>query len=415
MAARPWVPVLAVAFLLRAAWAAYATSLPVAPHDPWWYDERAQRLAAGLGYTLADGEPTAYFPPGYPLFLAAVYRVLGHHLTAVELIQAALGTASVALLYGLARQAFGARAGLAAAALLAVAPGQILYVSQLHTEVLFTFLALLAVWLTAAGGRREGRPGWLALVAAGAVAGLAALVRGQGLLILPAAGAYLLALRLPWRRWAPRMALTVLAATAVLLPWWVRNAVVLDAFVPLSTNGGVDLWIGNHPGAPGHFWLPDPAVFPQDAPTAERELRWDAIGRREALGYMAAHPLATARAAVAKLYYVFSEDSSVETAETWGRSPFLGTLERGVLSSAASGFLYAVLALAALGAPLWWAAADRPLRLLLLAVPLLWLLTYALVFGDPRFNYPLVPFLCALAAPAVAAVVGAWRARGAPA
>jgi hypothetical protein len=39
------------------------------------------------------------------------------------------------------------------------------------------------------------------------------------------------------------IALALLAAIAVLLPWWVRNALVFHHFVPLTTSAGFSLWV----------------------------------------------------------------------------------------------------------------------------------------------------------------------------
>ena len=44
---------------------------------------------------------------------------------------------------------------------------------------------------------------------------------------------------------------------AVMIPWTVRNAVVMKAFLPIGTTTGDNLCIGNYPDAQGHFAFPD--------------------------------------------------------------------------------------------------------------------------------------------------------------
>ena len=55
------------------------------------------------------------------------------------------------------------------------------------------------------------------------------------------------ALWLAWRRkgGARRAAWLLAAATLVVAPWTVRNWLVFDAFVPVSTSGALNLWQGN--------------------------------------------------------------------------------------------------------------------------------------------------------------------------
>jgi Glycosyltransferase family 87 len=92
-------------------------------------------------------------------------------------------------------------------------------------------LALVAAYMLRARPTRW-KSAWL-----GVVIGLAALTRSEGVFLLP-----LLAVPVIWhvrRDWLA-LALACAAATAlVLAPWMIRNAVTLDRFVPLSTNGGL--------------------------------------------------------------------------------------------------------------------------------------------------------------------------------
>ena len=70
--------------------------------DSVWYDTSARHLAAGDGYVFdpnawktADGtpiypdeyalSPTALWPPGYPITLAAIYKLTGDSLNAARL------------------------------------------------------------------------------------------------------------------------------------------------------------------------------------------------------------------------------------------------------------------------------------------------------------------------------------------
>src|SRR6185369_12519992 len=85
--------IVVVAFLVRLA---AVLAIEVDPRVGWhfdmtWYDGVARRLLKGWGYIGVDGAPTAAWPPGYPLLLAAVYSIFGPSLLAAKVTNALLG------------------------------------------------------------------------------------------------------------------------------------------------------------------------------------------------------------------------------------------------------------------------------------------------------------------------------------
>jgi hypothetical protein len=124
--------------------------------------------------------------------------------------------------------------GLAALALAAVFLPLVLDGMSLISEPLFVVLELGAALAVLRHRRRPETLHWA--VAAGVLVGLASLTRSDGpLLALPLLAGV-------WSRARP-WAAVALAAAAILViaPWTIRNAVVLHAFVPLSTETGVTL------------------------------------------------------------------------------------------------------------------------------------------------------------------------------
>lgn len=203
------------------------------------YDRLAQGLLAGEGYTNC-GEPTAWRPPAYPLFLAAVYALFGPSYTVVRLLQAAMGAAVVALLTGWGGRVFGARAGVLSGLAAAFYPWLIFWSSELLTESLYGLLAMSAVLAWWRMSEDEPVPAWLGPVA-GLAGGAACLTRP---VFLPAlAGLAALTLLYRHRRWREVLA-GLLCAAAVIAPWTVRNRAVLGEAVLISTNGGYNFYLG---------------------------------------------------------------------------------------------------------------------------------------------------------------------------
>src|SRR3990170_4027795 len=177
--------VLALGLTARALWAAYAEADPLEGRfdDSVFYHYAGASLAEGRGYVhFLTREATALFPPGYPFFLAGLYRAFGADPAVAEGANVVLGALSGVLAFALATALFGRRAGLTAGLALALFPSQVLFVPALMSEVLFTFLLLSALLLAVAASRARRRSLPLA-AAVGAVAGAAALVRGEGMLI----------------------------------------------------------------------------------------------------------------------------------------------------------------------------------------------------------------------------------------
>ena len=92
-----------LAFLIRLA---YVLSLQ--PRSFWFDGGHYSRLATGLlehGAYLNDrGHPSAYWPPGYPLFLAAIYQLFGVNIVAVRVVQCLIGAGTVAMVHRIARR-----------------------------------------------------------------------------------------------------------------------------------------------------------------------------------------------------------------------------------------------------------------------------------------------------------------------
>jgi hypothetical protein len=209
---------------------------PYGNPDSLMFEALARSLMAGQG--LVYREPIfpdlplyAFRSPGYGVFLALGLTLGG--VTGALLLQGALHGLSATLVGSLAGRWAGQVAAWSAFALRFLWPAGWSQAGQLMSEGLLEFLSLLTVWLAVRGGSDRA---WRWAAAAGVTAALAVLTRPAGLGFALAAGVWLL-VRFP--KGALAMAAAALIAWA---PWPVRNAMRLNAFVPLVTNGGVTAW-----------------------------------------------------------------------------------------------------------------------------------------------------------------------------
>jgi 4-amino-4-deoxy-L-arabinose transferase-like glycosyltransferase len=270
-------------------------------NDSGDYDRHARSIAADFAYpppipTVApSGGPSAFRAPGYPLVLGGVYALTGDSVEAGRYLNAVLGAVGVLLLYLVAARIFSRRVGLVAAGLMAVYPPLAFQSLELYSEPLFICLMLGAV-LAALSFRDDPRLRWAILC--GVLVGLAALTRQNGVLLIPILA---LALWLPPRRRGASLAapaIAVLTAVLLIAPWTVRNYVVFNEFVPLTTGGGFNLGgvyneeAQNDPRFNALWRLPIRTAENQDlyAIPGLREVELDSELRDRALDYLSEHP-----------------------------------------------------------------------------------------------------------------------------
>ncbi len=210
------------------------------------YDEGAATILGGGGLLfVARPEPgdTALLsrPPGYSLFLAALYRTVGRGFFLVQLVQNLLNAAGVGLLVLLADRLFGGRAAIASGALAALAP-HLAYYSNLISPDVVCALPVLGGLLLVAPAARGRRVSLTRALAAGALFGAAVWLR-PNLLLLGMAVALALVVAARRRRWRTAIAVAVGSLLAV-APITIRNYVLYGEVVPVSINFGIVLWEG---------------------------------------------------------------------------------------------------------------------------------------------------------------------------
>jgi 4-amino-4-deoxy-L-arabinose transferase-like glycosyltransferase len=185
-----------------------------------------------------------FYPPLYPYFIAVLHRAFGT-LVAVQWAQAALGSLLVPAVGRAGAAAFGRRAGLVAAGLVAVYPDLVWFSVRFWSETLFM---VLLWWAIERALKADSARSTLWALAAGLLFGLATLTRELALYLAPIAALWLLRPSTGWRpstggtRRAAALALGLVLCVA---PWTLRNAVLFEAFIPVSTMGGLNLWQGN--------------------------------------------------------------------------------------------------------------------------------------------------------------------------
>lgn len=282
----PWTQaalaaVLLLALLSRVLYITMAVRWAAPPeYDGVGYDQIARNLLAGQGFALE--QPTAFRPPGYPLFLAGVYALSGGSVVMLRVIQALLGAITVWVVYKVTLLAFSrSLPALLAALLAALHPASLYLAGIVYPEVLAVLLVTLSLWiLTAIAVDRRASIG--RLLALGLLLGLAILLRPALLAFAGLAALYVALAAVPEHRLA-RAALLPACILFCLAPWTFRNAVRFHELIPLATEGGVTFWGGNNPLAHGGNVMPSEDTWLAEDPP-ESMYGWQGLSETQSEG-----------------------------------------------------------------------------------------------------------------------------------
>ncbi len=233
-----------------------------------WYDEAFAVLFAEKGWdamidgtlTQVDGVAADMHPPVYYETLHVWMKLVGDSPVAVRLYSALVGVLTVGAVFGLARDWFGARAGLAAALITAVAPFHVQYSQETRMYAPLALVLVLDTWALWRAMQPGGR--WWQWLAFGALAGAAMYVQQLAAMYLLALG--LLPLMTRDRKIIMRAALATAVAGAIYLPWllnlpgqmdrlhqyWVSKPNVLHLWLALRSFTSVNLDFS------AGWWLP---------------------------------------------------------------------------------------------------------------------------------------------------------------
>jgi len=384
--------------------------------DPAYYHEQAKMLVGGQGF----GEPfrwtrlhllvpSASHPPLYTIWLAIPSALGFDSWTDHKLMTCLAGVLTVVVIALVGREVAGDRAGIIAAVVAAAYPNFWMIDGILMPEGLFTLAIAGCLWL-AYRWRRSPRWGWAAALGAGIA--LAALTRGEAVLLLALLVLPLVALR-PQLTAAQKLRTLAVAGAAtlvVLAPWMIRNYGAFHNFVPLSNNSNEVIYYANCPdtysGRLMGFWS-----FPCQArdriahgeppgDESDKALYWRKKGIRYALDHKGRVPVVVA-ARMGRMWDVYRPFQNAEFTKVEGRTEWVSDV--GLI------YYWAMLPAAAVG--LVVLRRRRVSVVPLVAMAALVTLTAVYAYGAVRFRTPADVAIAVLVGVAADGALRRWRHR----
>lgn len=213
--------------------------------DALYHDLWAQAIAQGNWI----GDQVFFRAPFYPYFLGTVYKLFGHNYFIPRLIQHLIGSFSVILIYFLARRLFNRRIATLSAILTSIYGVMVYYEDELLLDFLLVFFGVLLILLL---HRAEDNPGKSKFFLAGLVTSLFAITRPNILIFIPFVLFWiLLLLKVNLKRKIVFSLFFLVGLFVLILPITARNYLVGKDFVLISSQGGINFYIGNNPQADG--------------------------------------------------------------------------------------------------------------------------------------------------------------------
>jgi len=214
------------------------------PGDSSSYLKLGSDLAAGKGFIDPKTDlPYAYWPPGWPMIIAIIYKLFGYHTLPLRLYQVLVSSLLCPAIYLLGRSIFNVGTGLLAAIFCIIYPPflnpQIGSVNLLNDPT-YHLLLITGLLLFFRGEKTKQ-----SYYFSGLVFGFNALVKPNGLAV---PGILFLILLYQYRfkkNLFKTSFLLILGFLTAILPWTVHNCLTLNKLVLVSTNSGVNLYVGN--------------------------------------------------------------------------------------------------------------------------------------------------------------------------
>ena len=365
--------------------------------DSKWYFDRAVSIVHGDGYAF-DGKPTAFWPVGYPGFLALLFFAFPESLQTALIANFCLSAVTLVCSFRIFQelQLAGGWAMLGTF-ILALFPNFIFYGNLVLSESLMMALLSGSILLLLLAKRNHQ------FVLAGILFGLATLVKSQ-VLFLPVFG-FVFDI---WNQRSRKMAiigqylLLAIGMSAMVLPWTLRNYVVFDRFILVQSNGGYNLLMGYNEtsrwggsvGASSEL----AARFPGVAEDINRRLV-DEMGMNDrassvAWRFISEHPIEVLKSIPYKLYRFFRHDPQGIGSLVRSNADGGGLVWLPLLFQPSYWYYTTVLVLAALSSVLFIAGPLRTrAHFILLSAIFYFALISAVFFGEGRFHIPLLPAL----------------------
>jgi 4-amino-4-deoxy-L-arabinose transferase-like glycosyltransferase len=236
----------------------YKNQLTLSSDDLNYIKSAVVLVKRGIFIFYGFNDPTVFVMPGYPFFLAGIFKLFGFGLIgiqAVRILQAAISCITILMVFLTARTLFNRKIGLIAAFLVSFYPPNIITSGYILTETIFTAGLITLIYFsikfsTELGMVHENRPPApfvVKFIILSIIWTIATLIRPTMALYPLLLFFYLFI----YHKYSVIKLIkigTIMLMTFVIiiLPWWIRNYSYYGEFIPLSASSGNPMLQGTY-------------------------------------------------------------------------------------------------------------------------------------------------------------------------
>ncbi|MGH1487474.1 MAG: ArnT family glycosyltransferase [Cellvibrionaceae bacterium] len=378
-----------MAVILRIVWALLVPVIPLS--DSWAYDMFAQNIWQFGTYGWEGDKPTSYWPVGTSAIYSLFYMVFGHVYWPIIIFNI-LCTIAIIIYTRLLCDCFfdDKRIGFYVSIAIALWPTLIFYTTVLASELPYmAFLTAAFFYFVSLNN---------SVIKLGIVSGILFAISYyiRPLAIIPLAiGVFYLFIHLNNKRVVIlRSLISIIILVIAVAPWAYRNYQLYDAYVPMSTNGGATLWMGNQAHDTNGGYVPTPKNMAHlDEHTRNQLLK------QEAIDYIKEEPVAFVFRTINKFIKFHLTETIGVTWNEQGISESFGEGALKPLKVVSQLYWSTVLLFALCGILLFiknkgfWVTAFHPFILLWASTAAI----HSLIVAQDRYHIPVVPLVAAFA------------------
>jgi tetratricopeptide (TPR) repeat protein len=233
--------------------------------DEQWHFNWAKEIISGDFW----GTEAYFRGPLYPYFLALILKITGNSILWSRILQIIIPSFSAVMVYLLGEKIISRKAGIIAGLAFAAYGTMIFYDTMFLLEVLYILLNLIAVYLLIKN-KDESRPiRWLL---PGIILGLAAITRPNILLLIPFLLIWIYYSLTALKQIKRRLLIILIYILGIFIPVFsvtLRNYLVTGEAILISSQGGVNFYIGNNADSEGLTMLMPEVKLDETLPWTE--------------------------------------------------------------------------------------------------------------------------------------------------
>ena len=258
--------------------------------------------------------PTAWVAPVYPYILALVFKVFGIYSQSsaftILFLNSVFSSLTCVFIYYIAKTVINERAGLLSSIIFAIYPPALWHsINTVWNTTLSTLLIAILVFYAVISLKKLNHR---RSIVCGTIMGITVLANPGIMAFYPFYLFWLYSKRKnSVQNVSTYIAVMIVSFLVIISPWVIRNYLVFDKFIPVKSNLGMELRLGNNPNADGTFTMREGVslhpTFSKKEMTLFKELKetgYVEYSSGEAWDYIFKNPLKVVLLTV-KRFYLF--------------------------------------------------------------------------------------------------------------